>query len=663
MAELTTIGQSKTFNYTGNVQSIVLAPGRYKMECYGARGGGGNGGDNIAYAGLGGYTKGVLEIYTQTTFYIYVGGIGSWIGRTGSGGWNGGGTANNQNSAAGSGGGATDIRLVSGTWDNLASLRSRIMVAGGGGGGGRYDVKGGNGGGLTGGDGVGATGASQTAGGTSNGSFGKGGDGPNTNYGKGCGGGGYYGGGANGTGNSWYHSGGGGSSFISGMSGCNAINSSGSHTGQPNHYSGLVFSECSTSSGVNSDYGKAVISRIGHVYTINVSKDSGIQSIKSNIDLASVKPGDTITLSAETFSPGYKWSHWSGDYEQSDETLSFVMPDKNVNITANSTVRDDTPYQVNHYLLNVDGITAVLKETTQHTGTTNASVIPPVNSYLGFISPELKTGVINGDGSTTIDYYYNRNTYTLTLLNGISDKYDYLFEETAWIVYDKMDDAIYTFDYWNSEQQVDIDNIKSNRTMFKMPPYDVTIFVVGKLNRLNTNIYKNIFPDVVLDMDIVNKTLDDTIVTSNDIKQQNHGLSVGDVVYIDEDGLYKKALAEDSEKAFPVGIVSDVVNSNIFTLIGDGKTHITIRYNYEDTSVLYLSDKIPGKFVHYKEIQNKIYVPVAIYTNQGIVVNIQQGSKGANMLPYGTIIDESRYEFYTEEEISEVINTIKDGVK
>ena len=33
-----------------------------------------------------------------------------------------------------SGGGASDIRLIDGDWDNLESLKSRVMVAGGGGG-------------------------------------------------------------------------------------------------------------------------------------------------------------------------------------------------------------------------------------------------------------------------------------------------------------------------------------------------------------------------------------------------------------------------------------------------------------------------------------------------------------------------------------------------
>ena len=54
------------------------------------------------------------------------------------------------------------------------------------------------------------------------------------------GGGGYYGGRTGGA-NNHVSGGSGGSSFISGHTGCNAINTSGAHTGQPNHYSGLRF--------------------------------------------------------------------------------------------------------------------------------------------------------------------------------------------------------------------------------------------------------------------------------------------------------------------------------------------------------------------------------------------------------------------------------------
>lgn len=32
------VGESKRFDYTGNIQTIVLEPGKYKLECCGAQG-------------------------------------------------------------------------------------------------------------------------------------------------------------------------------------------------------------------------------------------------------------------------------------------------------------------------------------------------------------------------------------------------------------------------------------------------------------------------------------------------------------------------------------------------------------------------------------------------------------------------------------------------
>lgn len=120
-------------------------------------------------------------------------------------------------------------------------------------------TNGGDGGGLVGKnatqyDSYGATGGTQTIGGIvtnernvgHRGQFGVGGGYNLGNIGGfGCngGGGGYYGGGAS----VRQHGGGGGSSYISGHNGCNAITedstqSNITYTNQPNHYSGLVFS-------------------------------------------------------------------------------------------------------------------------------------------------------------------------------------------------------------------------------------------------------------------------------------------------------------------------------------------------------------------------------------------------------------------------------------
>jgi hypothetical protein len=157
------------FEYTGDYQEFE-APytGYYKMECWGAQGG--------SYGGTGGkgaYTSGNVYLTKGQKVYVYVGQTGEGL-QTET--YNGGGKSGALYSTR-SGGGATDIRLESGSWDNFDSLKSRIMVAAGGGGsvGPSYSCNGGAGGALVGaagskgGTGSGyviAGGGTQTSGGT-----------------------------------------------------------------------------------------------------------------------------------------------------------------------------------------------------------------------------------------------------------------------------------------------------------------------------------------------------------------------------------------------------------------------------------------------------------------------------------------------------------------
>ena len=248
----------------------------YKIQCWGASGGNSYEWDkytNTVYGGKGGYCSGWIAFPSNFNINIYVGQSGeNLIVRT----FNGGGIGVLSYDAY-SGGGATDIRLTGGTWSEFSSLKTRILVAAGGGGAQHYYAgsNGGYAGGLSGQDGSYsvspsgthssfkvATGATQISGGKvgnggygigHDGIFGIGGDPISYNNGRydrpdgSGGGGGYYGGGGAGYGSSIVGSGAGGSSFISGYLGCDAIAESSTedniiHTGQPNHYSGYVFS-------------------------------------------------------------------------------------------------------------------------------------------------------------------------------------------------------------------------------------------------------------------------------------------------------------------------------------------------------------------------------------------------------------------------------------
>ncbi|MDR1702741.1 MAG: hypothetical protein LBR56_08180 [Sporomusaceae bacterium] len=276
-------GDIFNYGYTGSGQAIKLPAGKYLCECWGARAGGAG---CATPSGKGGYSKGVLDISYLLPLYLHIGEFadGRFLLGTYNGGGAGGGDINIGKGGGFVGGGATDIRLLSGDWNNIESLKSRIMVAGGAGGtvwhGQWWSIENGVGGGLIGETGHVRTtngyeaipfpsiGGSQTSGGTaaysitppvsgSNGVFGIGGDGGvNGLECGGGGGGGYYGGGGG------VHDtigsacgGSGGSGFISGMTGCDAIDSSGNHTGQPIHYSGIFFTDCEMQSGITEGHG------------------------------------------------------------------------------------------------------------------------------------------------------------------------------------------------------------------------------------------------------------------------------------------------------------------------------------------------------------------------------------------------------------------------
>lgn len=222
------ISISEDDNLSQGIAYDVPVTGKYFVQLWGASGGGNN-----SMSGKGGYTEGYFNLSAGDKLNFFIGGKGSisTSGVKATGGFNGGGDSGlSTSNFAGSGGGATDVRL------NGTTLSKRILVAGGGGGAGSlndsvYYCFGGSGGGTTGTScdkcNVYSGGAgTSTAGGakstyttnlTSNataGTLGEGGTGASysdatSTYAAGGGGGGYYGGG----GGARYGSGGGGSGF------------------------------------------------------------------------------------------------------------------------------------------------------------------------------------------------------------------------------------------------------------------------------------------------------------------------------------------------------------------------------------------------------------------------------------------------------------------
>ena len=247
----TTYTTPQEYTYT------IAYAGAYKIELWGAQGGG-------THGGKGAYTAGNTNFDTNEVLKIYVGGSGN---SSGAGGYNGGGNAGALAVKNDGGGGSTDVRY------DGTTINSRIMVAGGGGGANANGSNtkgvgktGGAAGGLSGYAGTSVvdkmygSGGTQIKGGAkgkttrvpgTDGSFYNGGVGGTsrdtpTISGGGGGGGGYYGGGSGEAclGNCG-GSGGGGSSYISGHTGCVAITSASSATPKTGCTTGTSDNSCS----------------------------------------------------------------------------------------------------------------------------------------------------------------------------------------------------------------------------------------------------------------------------------------------------------------------------------------------------------------------------------------------------------------------------------
>ena len=339
---------TKNFSYKGEPEEYkVKSTGYYYIEMAGASGG-------LANA-RGAKTSGYIYLEKDTKLYFYVGKAGSSRDTNCNNyEFNGGGMAlSSKTGVCGlTGGGATDVRLVGGSWDNTSSLISRIMVAGAGGGGGGdatwvvgsggtlYGVRAlngtfqqylGNPGTQTSGGAVPTQYSGEVAHATA-GSFGKGGSGgsgvSSATTGGGAGGGsGYYGG----SGSSQYATGGfppssGGSSYISGYAGVDSVTESTTitHTGQTKHYSGKYFIGADMISGQNSGNGYAKIRFVGD------------KPVRKNTKLNNVR----YIRDCKNFNTINQGNHWS-EIQAIKDGVNIA---KGKTVTGTSAAASDRPY-------------------------------------------------------------------------------------------------------------------------------------------------------------------------------------------------------------------------------------------------------------------------------------------------------------------------------
>ena len=79
-------------------------------------------------------------------------------------------------------------------------------------------------------------------------------------------------------------------------------------------------------------------------------------------------------------------------------------------------VMKECRYRVHHYQEQVSG-EYTLVETNDRRGEAGTRVTPPVNTYVGFTSPDTQTATINPDGTTEVVYNYRRNSYPVVYVD------------------------------------------------------------------------------------------------------------------------------------------------------------------------------------------------------------------------------------------------------
>ena len=160
-------------------------------------------------------------------------------------------------------------------------------------------------------------------------------------------------------------------------------------------------------------------------YTVNVSAG----------EHGSVSPASVSNIGCETASgditatpdAGYSFSGWTlptgvtaaTGYNASSNPIR-INATATGSITASFVARNDINYTVKHWQQNIenDEYTEVTADQETKQGTTATSTAATAKSYTGFTAQPIAQGTIAGNGSTIVNIYYNRNTFTITWLDG-----------------------------------------------------------------------------------------------------------------------------------------------------------------------------------------------------------------------------------------------------
>ena len=168
---------------------------------------------------------------------------------------------------------------------------------------------------------------------------------------------------------------------------------------------------------------------------------------------------EKVQLEQVTAPAGYTFSGWT----TSDAKIAdgeFMMPRNDVTLVGSFTANTNTAYTVEHYWQNITDNDYTLHETEKDlTGTTGASTNAQAKAYTGFTAQPFDQKTIEGNGTTVVEIYYNRNTYKVTYDYGDApegasalpaDNTDYRYGATVTVAEEATAEG-YDFDGWKKD--------------------------------------------------------------------------------------------------------------------------------------------------------------------------------------------------------------------
>ena len=130
----------------------------------------------------------------------------------------------------------------------------------------------------------------------------------------------------------------------------------------------------------------------------------------SYVEPAFVAPSGVTVAPAAPSRPGYTFGGWTRN--GSAFTFGGALSE-NIQLEASWRAGTNTAYTVIHWWENADNDQYAFHESENRTGASGAQTAASAKSYTGFTAQTITQQTIEGDGSTIVNVYYDRNEYSV----------------------------------------------------------------------------------------------------------------------------------------------------------------------------------------------------------------------------------------------------------